>query len=84
MVPPCGYRCIGDVAVPSREKRPNRNHYCCINRQYIKAQGNELAWSNEGSRDMRRATLWWTKNKDESNIGPIIFLLDIFCIIMCS
>ena len=65
MVPPCGYRCIGDVAVPSREKRPNRNNYCCVNRQYIQKLGNELAWDNEGSSDMRSSALWWTTNTED-------------------
>ena len=64
MVPPCGYRCIGDVAVPSRDQLPNRNHYCCINREYIEPLSNDLAWDNEGSSDMRTSALWWTTNSE--------------------
>ena len=68
MLAPCGYTCLGSVAVTSRTERPDLNKYCCVNNEYLTKGNNEFVWSNQGNKALREASIWWNVKKDESGI----------------
>ena len=71
MLAPCGYTCLGSVAVTSRTERPDREKYCCVNNEYLTKGDNEFVWSNKGNKALREASIWWNSKKPDS---PGIFV----------
>ena len=66
MLAPCGYTCLGSVAVTSRTERPDREKYCCVNNEYLTKGDNEFVWSNRGNKALREASIWWNQRKEDS------------------
>ena len=66
MLAPCGYTCLGSVAVTSRTERPDREKYCCVNNEYLTKGNNEYVWNNIGNKALRESSIWWNVNKPDS------------------
>ena len=67
MLAPCGYSCLGSVAVASRTERPDLSKYCCVNNEYLTQAGNEFVWSNKGNPALRESSIWWNSVKPGSS-----------------
>ena len=74
MLAPCGYTCLGTVAVTSRTERPDLNKYCCVNNEYLTKGNNKFAWNNKGNHALRESSIWWNTPKDESGIYQAHFM----------
>ena len=74
MLAPCGYTCIGSVAVTSRTERPDLNKYCCVNNEYLTKGNNQFVWNNKGNSALREASIWWNAAQDDSGIYQAHFM----------
>lgn len=66
MIAPCGYTCLGSVAVTSRTERPDLNRYCCVNNEYLTQANTKFVWDNKGSRALRESSIWHMDPKPDS------------------
>ena len=67
MLAPCGYSCLGSVAVTSRTERPDLSKYCCVNNEYLTQAGNEAVWNNKGSLALRESSIWYNVVQEGSS-----------------